>query len=53
MSQVWQQFVFTQNICFGLLALISAVLAPNNVTRLTWQLCARGIDLLMLLANVH
>ena len=42
-SQVWQQFVFWRNICFGLLALISAVLTPNNATRLTWQSCAGGI----------
>ena len=35
MSQVWQQFVFRWNICFGLLALINAVLIVNNVTRLS------------------
>ena len=34
-SQVWQQFVFRWTICFGLLALINAVLTVNNVTRLS------------------
>ena len=35
MLAIVQQFVVQWSICFELLALISAVLTPNNVPRLT------------------